>query len=61
VEDELKSRGEFLEVTEKNSTSLRYIDTTPSHIKSRRGKCAGQTFSTLTTFVENACNIYIFK
>jgi hypothetical protein len=22
--------------------------------------CAGQTFSTLTRFVENACNIYIY-
>ena len=33
----------------------------PSQKESRYGMRAGQTFSTLTRFVENTCNIYISK
>ena len=33
----------------------------PSHNKSRYEMRADQTFSTLTRFVENTCNIYISK
>jgi hypothetical protein len=35
--------------------------TTPSKKKSHRRSRVGQTFSTLTRFIENTCKIYIFK
>jgi hypothetical protein len=47
-------------ITTRNSHS-KTPSTTPSHKKSRHEKRASQTSSTLTTFVENTCNIYTFK